>query len=124
MYWMGKKVINGIIEDCFEILNDMIESGILKRGIDYQLINTGSELALDINEIYPKFIKYKNAQYLTDLEVLSAKQFKKQLTLKEYYVDSNRTVSFNCGMNKKRKKAFVLNMIKLKEKSVLSNLYN
>lgn len=120
----GKKVINGIIEDCFEILNDIIENGILRRGIDYQIINAGTELALDINELYPKFIKYKNAQCLSDLEILSVKQFKKQLELKEYYIEKNRAVAFNSGLNTKRKKAFVLNLLKLKEKNILSNLYN
>lgn len=120
----GKNEVNGVIENSLEVLDDMAELGILRSGRDYQVINSGEELALDVKQFYANYMSYLKSHNMTNIDMLTEKNYKKQLSMKSYFVDSNRTVMFKNGIETKRKKSFILNIPKLKEKLNLSNLYN
>ncbi len=93
----------------------MEESGVLIRGNDYQVINQGTELALNISPLYDKFTKYIREHNILDVEVLSLPQFRKQLRTKEYFNDY-KTVRFNTANSAdKPVKAYTLDIAKLRE---------
>ncbi|WP_069649772.1 hypothetical protein [Caloranaerobacter ferrireducens] len=116
----GGNSTKGVIDKSIELFNDMAELGKLKHGIDYQIINNGSELALHIKNFYGKFLKHIKDQNLKDFDLLSSREFTKQLRLKEYFVDY-KTVRFIRGDKVNIAKAYILDIEKLKERVDISN---
>jgi ABC-type dipeptide/oligopeptide/nickel transport system ATPase component len=111
----GQNEAKGSIEKVLEVICRMEESGVLIRGNDYQVINQGTELALNISPLYDKFTKYVREHNILDVEVLSLPQFRKQLRTKEYFNDY-KTVRFNTANSAdKPVKAYTLDIAKLRE---------
>lgn len=111
----GQNEAKGSIEKVLEVICRMEESGVLIRGNDYQVINQGTELALNISPLYDKFTKYVREHNILDVEVLSLPQFRKQLRTKEYFSDY-KTVRFNTANSAdKPVKAYTLDIAKLRE---------
>lgn len=111
----GQNEAKGSIEKVLEVICRMEESGVLIRGNDYQVINQGTELALNISPLYDKFTKYVREHNIFDVEVLSLPQFRKQLRTKEYFNDY-KTVRFNTANSAdKPVKAYTLDIAKLRE---------
>ena len=111
----GQNEAKGSIEKILEVICRMEESGVLIRGNDYQVINQGTELALNISPLYDKFTKYVREHNILDVEVLSLPQFRKQLRTKEYFCDY-KTVRFNTANSAdKPVKAYTLDIAKLRE---------
>lgn len=118
----GNTGVKGIIEKDIEILNDMIETGELVKGIDYQMLNSKTELAINVKMFYPKLLKYINSHNLKDIDKLSQNEFTKQLKLKEYYKDY-KAIRFVYNSEAKNAKAFVLYIDKLASKVNIDNFY-
>lgn len=111
----GQNEAKGSIEKVLEVICRMEELGVLIRGNDYQVINQGTELALNISPLYDKFTKYVREHNILDVEVLSLPQFRKQLRTKEYFNDY-KTVRFNTANSAdKPVKAYTLDIAKLRE---------
>lgn len=122
----NKTQIFGNIDKSIETFNDMYEIKLIKKGIHFEVINKNTEIALSLNELYPLYLNYIKSRKLDDIDVLPLKDYKKQLTMKEYFVKgvdrNDRTVKFNDGANIDVKRAYVLNIEILKEKMDISNL--
>lgn len=111
----GQNEAKGSIEKVLEVICRMEEAGVLVQGSDYQVINQGTELALNISPLYDKFTKYVREHNILDVEVLSLPQFRKQLRTKEYFSDY-KAVRFNTANGAdKPVKAYTLDITKLKE---------
>jgi len=83
----------------------------------FALVNKDTELAIDVKGIYPEVTKYVRDHNIKDVEMLTQKQFAKQLKTSEYFKDYC-AVKFNIGI----KKAYKLELDKLKEKIELRKL--
>lgn len=116
----GCTEVKGIIEKNIEVLNDMVETGDLIKGIDYKLINNDTEIALNVKMFYPKLLRYINSRNNKEIEKLSQNEFTKQLRLKEYYKDY-KAIRFVYNSEAKNAKAFVLDISKLEEKVCVEN---
>jgi len=116
----GNSEVKGIIEKSMDVLNDMVETGELIKGIDYQVINSGAELALNIKMLYPKLLKYSTSHNLKENDKLSQNEFTKQLRFKEYYI-AYKAIRFVHKFEIKNGKAFVFNIAKLKLKACIDN---
>lgn len=116
----GNTEVKGIIDKNIEVLNDMVETGELVKGIDYQVINSGSELALNIKMLYPKLLKYISNHNLKENDKLSQNEFTKQLRHKEYFLDY-KPVRFVYNSEPKNSRAYILQVSKLKSKLTIEN---
>ncbi len=116
----GSTEVKGIIEKNIEVLNDMVETGELIKGMDYKMINNDTELALNIKMFYPKLLKYISSRNNKEIDKLSQNEFTKQLRLKEYYKDY-KAIRFVYNSEAKNAKAFVLDISKLEEKVCIEN---
>lgn len=117
----GKKEVMGILEQNLEILNDMAEIGELTKGVDYQVINSGTELALNIKLFYHKLLSHMTKHNIKDVDALSQKEFVKQLKLKEYYKDY-KVIRFVDNLQVKNARAFVIDITKLSKDINVENL--
>lgn len=116
----GNLEVKGIIEKSIDVLNDMVETGELIKGIDYQVVNSGTELALNIKMLYPKLLKYITSHNMKENDKLSQNEFTKQLKFKEYYIEY-KTIRFVNKLEIKNGRAFVFNISKLKLKACIEN---
>lgn len=116
----GNSEVKGIIEKSIDVLNDMVETGELIKGIDYQIVNSGAELALNIKMLYPKLLKYITSHNMKENDKLSQNEFTKQLKFKEYYIEY-KTIRFVNKLEIKNGRAFVFDISKLKLKACIDN---
>ena len=116
----GNSEVKGIIEKSMDVLNDMVETGELIKGVDYQVINSGTELALNIKRLYPKLLKYITSHNLKENDKLTQNEFTKQLKYKEYYIEY-KTIRFVNQHEIKNSRAFVFDISKLKTKACIEN---
>jgi len=85
----------------------------------FALVNKDTELAIDVKGIYPEVTKYVRDHNIKDVELLTQKQFAKQLKTSEYFKEYT-AVKFNGYL----KRAYKLNLEKLKEKIELRKIDN
>lgn len=112
-----------IIENTLEILDSMAANNELIKGLDYKIINNGTELALNVNRFYDRLTGYVKKNHVS-IEILKTKsQFTKQLRKTHYFVDYKKVRLFD-EINDKSKPihCYVLDVKKLVDRGL--ELYN
>jgi hypothetical protein len=117
---LGTSISSSAVEQTLETLNRMAEKGQLIKGVDFDSTKkVDDELCLRLNytAFYDRFQKYCWDNKITH-EVLSLKDFKKELQKKDYCLDYNKPVAFRTDDSLKEIKTFraaVLSVERLNE---------
>lgn len=99
------------VDHILEVMDRMAARGLYQEGVHYQLINEGTELALDISGMYDEFKRFRR-EYDIRCEVLESGQFTKQLRKTDYFV-RYEPVRFRDAGKTKLKRAYILSTISL-----------
>ena len=100
--------------------DDLAEQFLIVEGKDYQMMNEGTELALNIKAFYNKYVTFQRSRKILDVDILPQSEFTRQLGRKDYFV-SYRAVRFrtrsSCPI-----RAYVINVDKVSKIMELSSL--
>ena len=85
----GETHNRSVVEEALAIMFGDMQ---LQDGVDYQFINDNTQVALDLNGVYARFISFVKSQGLqSDVETLPKKQFLQQLKQTKYFVSIGTT---------------------------------
>ena len=105
----GRSRNRSIVE---ETLATMFGEMQLEEGVDYQLINDNSQVALDLVGVYGKFLQYvRSNEQASEIEILPKNQFLAQLKQTKYFI-SLGTTRFR---RTKPKQSVKLDLLRLQE---------
>lgn len=109
-------MVESIITDSITKMDTMAKKGLLRKDVDYLVLDSKNELCLRLNLIYDEFTKYLREKDV-ECDRLSFRQFTKQLRKENYYRGyDNRTFKTSGDDNQEdRSKCFILDLKKLHE---------
>lgn len=114
----GSSKVNSAVDLTIQVFDTMALKGRIRKDYEYIIDNENSELCLRTNLIYDEFTKYVREFNIFDVEVLSSRQFTKQLK-KERYFKGYFVRIFKTGSSDKddtkRQKCFVLDLKKVNQ---------
>jgi len=90
------------VAQILETMARMATAGIYVEGVDFQWNRDHTRLALDITNMYDRYLKYYRDCSLTH-ESLDAVSFKRQLAGMSYCIDVNKVATFSQSQKNKRK---------------------
>lgn len=114
----GSSKVSSAVDLIIQTFDVMALKNRIHKDYDYTINESTGELCLRLNLIYDEFTKYIREFNVTDVEILGARQFTRQLRREGYYVDYNyRSFKERHGEKDEniRQKCFILDLKKLNE---------
>lgn len=112
----GATKVRSAVDLAIQVFDTMAIKGAIWRGRDFVVDKDKMQLYLRINVIYDEFTKYVRIYNITDIEVLSVRQFTKQLRKEKYFLEyAQRDFTKDTNGNTMRKKCYVLDLKQLCE---------
>lgn len=111
----GITKVRSAVDITLQVFDTMALKRKLWRGWDYIIDRDKNQLYLRINTIYDDFTKYIREFNITDIEVLSSRQFAKQLRKERYFVGYAQRDFKKSSTETERKRCYVLDLAKLNE---------
>lgn len=110
----GNSSVHSAVDNIIEVFDTMALKHRIREKIDFTVNHKENELCLRLNIIYDEFTKYMRETNRTDIDMLPARQFTKQLKKESYYKDYLLRNFLNTGNDGKdeeiRIRCFVLNL--------------